>query len=357
LDVTVACGTLNRDIPDGACNVVETMRLAKLPVPYRAIGVERAWSWHDRKAARMLRTAAAQGRPFDVVHTWPSGALATLQAAREVGTASFLERPNCHTAFAYETVAEELDRLGMELPPGACHRVNNVRLALESDEFAAADRLLCPSDFVAETHIDRGVDPSKIARHRYGYEPGRFTPPVEKPHQFTAAFVGTCEPRKGLHLALDAWKRAGIDGTLLIVGGFVPGYREVLGDTLGDGVEHLGFVDDVPAVLRKADVLLLPSLEEGSALVTYEAQACGCVPMVSRAAGVVATDGLTALLHDPRDVATLSDQLKQLAGDTGRLRKMQTDAVAHAVSLTWADAARVLAERYTEALGAGRVAA
>ena len=34
------------------------------------------------------------------------------------------------------------------------------------------------------------------------------------------------------------------------------------------GIEELGFVSDVPELMRRIDVLLLPSLNEGSALVT-----------------------------------------------------------------------------------------
>ena len=58
--------------------------------------------------------------------------------------------------------------------------------------------------------------------------------------------------------------------------------------------------------LARADVLLLPSLEEGSALVTYEAQVAGCVPLVSTAAGALLDDDVHGLLHEPSDVATLT---------------------------------------------------
>ena len=67
----------------------------------------------------------------------------------------------------------------------------------------------------------------------------------------------------------------------LVCGRFVPGYRELLAPLLDQpGVEVLGFRDDVPRLLRNADVLILPSVEEGSAAVTYEAQASGCVLLV-----------------------------------------------------------------------------
>ena len=42
-----------------------------------------------------------------------------------------------------------------------------------------------------------------------------------------AVFVGRCEPRKGLHYALEAWIESGAAerGTFTICGNFYPGYR------------------------------------------------------------------------------------------------------------------------------------
>ncbi|NYK46330.1 glycosyltransferase, partial [Salmonella enterica subsp. enterica serovar Typhimurium] len=86
-----------------------------------------------------------------------------------------------------------------------------------------------------------------------------------------------------------------------------PAYRALLADELADPtVRVLGFSDDVGAVLAASDVLVLPTIEEGSALVTYEAQGTGCVPLVSTAAGAMLDHDVQGLVHEPRDVATLT---------------------------------------------------
>ena len=59
-------------------------------------------------------------------------------------------------------------------------------------------------------------------------------------------------------------------------------------------VEEVGHVADPGALMRGFDVLVLPSLEEGSALVTYEARACGCVLAVSDRSGAACTDGVAS---------------------------------------------------------------
>ena len=48
-----------------------------------------------------------------------------------------------------------------------------------------------------------------------------------------------------------------------------------------------GYLADVSGEMRNTDVLVLPSIEEDSALVTYVARASGCVLLVSDAAGAM----------------------------------------------------------------------
>ena len=238
-------------------------------------GVDRAYAWHDLVAARTV-----QRRQVDVVHAWPLAARRTFAAAAAADIPAVREVPNTHTAHAYDIVAEELTLLGLELPPGASHAFNAARLREEEREWAAATALLAPSDAVARTFLDRGFDPARVLRHRYGYRPGARprSRAVGDPRPFTAVFLGRGEPRKGLHYALRAWlaSSASEHGRFVVYGSFMPAYRDSLATMLAHpSVEVAGFTDDAMGALAAADVLVLPTLEEGSALVTYEAQAAG----------------------------------------------------------------------------------
>ena len=133
----------------------------------------------------------------------------------------------------------------------------------------------------------RDSHPDRILRHQYGYTPGtrRVEPRrVDGRPPLRAIYVGLGEPRKGLHYALRAWldSDASRDGTFTIVGRMLPAYGDLLRDELSHpSVRVVGFSSAVGAALSASDVLLLPTIEEGSALVTYEAQGAGCVPLVS----------------------------------------------------------------------------
>ncbi len=337
--------------------ICETMRLRTgSKIPYRLIGRERAAAFHDRKVTQLLRR---QPKAFDVVHAWPAGAEMTLRTARSLGILALLERPNAHTAYAFEVVNAECSRLGMRLTKSSPHAPNPTKLAREQGEFAAADALLCPSGFVASTHADRGEPNERLLRHRYGYDPSCFWADKETQRTgeepLTVAFVGRLEPRKGVHLALRAWEQAELrrGASLILCGVTEPGYHTVLRPLLDHpGVELLGPVADPGPVMRGVDALVLASLEEGSALVTYEARACGAILLVSDSSGAYARDGEDSLIHTAGDVDALAGHFHRLDTEPDLRRRLREQSLGGVGELTWDAAARELLAAY----GAGTAA-
>lgn len=358
LEVDVYCTSFAAQVP-GARHRTATMAVAGRRVPHRAVGVNRAYDYHDRRVARALRR---RRDPVDVVHAWPLACRRTFAAARTAGVPTVREVPNTHTAHAYERVAAETRALGLEPPAGHSHSFDATRLAREEAEYALADRLLVPSEFAADTFLARGNPASRVAIHRYGADLDRFTPAGEAPPDgpFTVVFVGRCEPRKGLHHALRAWVRSGVAerGRFLIYGSFAPGYREALEPWLGHpSVAIGGFVSDTAAAMRAAHALVLPSVEEGSALVTYEAQACGCVLLVSDAAGARCEHERQGLIHAAGDVDGLAEHFRRLDGDRRCLAALRAATLARRDELGWGRAAVELVAAYRGCLDAGRPSA
>lgn len=347
--VDVLAASIARPVP-GAASVQTTMTIAGRRVPHRLIGRDRAWRRHDRLVARRVEKGGV-----DVVHAWPLASRLTLLAARRRGVPGLREVPNTHTAHAYDVVAEELALLGLSPSQRTAHTYDGQRLALEQAEWEAATALLVPSESVRTTFTDRGWDPEVLLRHQYGHRPRAAVPvprDADPDRPLTAVFVGRVEPRKGLHYALQAWRGSSIAerGRFLVVGEVMAEYWASLGELReARGVEVHGFVADMSSIYERADILILPSVEEGSALVTYEAQAAGCVLLVSTAAGALMTDGVEGLVHRPRDVMALTTHLDELDADRTRLARMSAAAIDHAPLLTWAAATERLTEAYTRA--------
>ncbi|GAB3133744.1 hypothetical protein GCM10027057_07630 [Marisediminicola antarctica] len=354
VSLTLFCTSLGGvDLPESVV-VHETMVFAGRRVPHRAIGVQRAYDFHDARVAHWLR---ANHERVDIVHAWPRGCLRTLQEAALLHKPAVRESPNPHTASVMRASAAAESHAGVSLPRNHSHAHDERVLKKEIAEYDAATAVLVPSDYARREFIAEGFDPSRLLQHRYGCDLGRFParrepPRVGEKHPFRAVFVGRGDPTKGLHVALDAWRRAAIDdGELLVAGTILPGYRRALVAGLeSPGVRELGFVTDIARVLAESDVLILPSWTEGSALVTLEAQASGCVPLVSEASGPIGVAGIDHLEQRVGDVDELAAQLAELAVDPQRLGEMSARGTQQRDFLSWDRAAEALVGCYRRAI-------
>jgi glycosyltransferase involved in cell wall biosynthesis len=350
--VTAYPGVVHKSLP-AEVRVQPTLARGRVRIPYRAIGRLRAFDVHDRMVARRLRSVAGE---VDVVHVWPLAARRTLAAAARLGVPTVLERPNSHTRFGYEIVNAECRRLGIELPPGHEHAYRDEILQHEEEEYRMADYLLCPSDFALQTFLEQGYPRDKLLRHIYGFDPQIFFPsPATRPADrgLTALMVGVAAVGKGQHFALEAWLRspASTTGKLLIAGEFLPQYRARLQDLLTHpSVEVLGHREDVPELMRRSDVLLLPSLSEGFGLVCVEALGSGSVPLVSDACTDLCKHMENALVHPAGDVEILSRHLTLVHEDRTLLQRLREGALASAPGATWESAGRWLLAAYREAI-------
>ena len=352
--VTVITTSVHKNAPN-LPNVIKTMEFGKIRVPHRLFGMDLSMAYHDYQVSRHL-----QGNPeaYDVVHCWPGAALITSRAASGLGIPAVREVPNTHTANAYEVVGRLCDELGLELPRGDSHRPNVERLKREEAEYEANLRLLVPSDHVAETFTDRGYPAEKLLRHRYGFDPGSFAP--KEPRSFApkgepranglrAVFMGSVGPRKGLSVALEAWRRSHAyeSAEFSIYGKLVEGYGSVIEPYLRlPGVTLRGFTPDTEGAFQSSDVLILPSYEEGSALVTYEAQGCGVVPLVSNASGADCIHGVTGLIHRAGDIDELAGHIRLVIDKPDVLQVMRSSILQGRERLTWDAAAERLEECY-----------
>jgi len=309
----------------------------------------RACALHDHIVARRIEHMAGE---IDIIHAWSLGALETLKTAARLGIPTVLERPNAHTRFAYEVVQKECDRLGVPLPTNHEHAYNQNILSKEEEEYRLAYRLLCPSEFTARTFVEQGFSRKQLARHFYGYDENVYYP---EPQARTGdgglrvLFVGVCAVRKGLHFALEAWLRSPAHerGTFLIAGEFLPAYEEKLRAMLAHpSVRVLGHRNDVPELMRKSDVLILPTIEEGFGLVCTEAMGSGCVPVVSEACTDLCQHMKNAMVHRIGDVEALTEHLSMLDRDRGLLEKLRNGGLKTAPSITWNAAGTRLLDVY-----------
>ncbi len=340
-------------MPPDSVRLKTTTAVGRFRVPVRLFGATLICRFHDWITSRWLKSHA---REIDIVHTWPLGGLQTIRTARKLGIPVVMERPNTHTGFAYQVVDDECELIDFKLPDGYEHKFDAALLAHELLEYEECDYLLCPSAFVERTFLDKGFMSGKLLRHQYGYDQSAIWPGSQDAGTgkgLVMIYVGLCTPRKGLHYALRAWlaSDASKDGRFMICGGFVPGYREKLGELLNHpSIEVLGHRNDIPELMRQSDLFVLSSIEEGSALVTYEARGSGCVLLVSDASGALCVHMENAMVHESRDVETLTSHINLLNNDRELLGKLRSASISDLDNLTWQAAGVRLLDVYHEVL-------
>ena len=185
--------------------------------------------------------------------------------------------------------------------------------------------------------INNGVDAERFSP-RAGYA-------ERLPDVFRLIFVGHEFDRKGLRFVLDALQRLPEHVHLTVVGGSpgqVAAAREsaAAGGVLGR-VAFLGFRDDVPDLMRRADLFVLPSLSEAWPLVALEAMASGVPVLLSDivAAPDLVGDGIGGVLIE-RNGEDIAREVLALLADPSRYLRLRRGAVEKASRYRWSEIAR-----------------
>ncbi|MEU6908562.1 glycosyltransferase [Streptomyces coeruleorubidus] len=268
-----------------------------------------------RYLARGWRTRAP-----DLVHShyWMSG-LAALRATRAHGL------PLLHTYHALGTVKRRHQRHADTSPPE--------RIPGEIEIGLGCDRVVTTCRDEAAELTRMGIPPHKIGIVPCGVDPDRFSPKgpaaPRGPYPHRLLQLGRLVPRKGAAVAVAALAR--LPGTELVVVGGPPAdrldddpevrrLRGIARDAgVADRVRFTGAVpsEQVPPLLRSADVVVCPADYEPFGIVPLEAMACG-VPVVASAVGgqldTVADPG-TGRLVPPRDPEALARAVAGLLAD------------------------------------------
>lgn len=307
----------------------------------------------DRRAAREL----ANG-PYDFFHGWSGDCLLTLREAARRSIPSVLEIPTWHRNKGNPTprfTQKELARAAEPFPRSLLNRMLVSRQRV-LDEYDLATRILVLSEKARETFLSVGIPAEKLFMMHRGVDPGVFTPAESPPEKFRAIFVGALIRRKGLPVLLEAWRKAALPNSeLILVGGISPEIGNLLTERTSDTIHAVGQHQDVASALRSASIHVFPSELEGSAKVTYEAAACGLPQITTREAGDVVLDQVTGWIIPPRNVEALVEALRAAHADPARLARMGAAARQRILeNFTWDHFRARLLLAYSEALTAHR---
>ncbi len=163
-------------------------------------------------------------------------------------------------------------------------------------------------------------------------------------------FVGSLEPRKNLHLLIQALRNSSVRPMLVLAGwegwGDKGWLQSVAGSELEKRIVLTGYVDDetLACLYSGAAAFVYPSLYEGFGLPILEAMACGCPVICSRAASMPEVAGDAALLIDPADADDLKASIERLMPDEVLRNRMRERGFARVREFSWRKAAECTVE-------------
>lgn len=258
-----------------------------------------------------------------------SGAgLQTGQMVQKRGGIFVCDRGSTHQRFQEETLAAEYARWKVPLPPPTPH------IALREEAiYAAADAITVPSTASKRSFVAMGVAESKVHVIPYGVRLDKFkrtNPPAKD--TFEVLFAGQVALRKGVPYLLEAFARLRHPKkNLTFVGTVLDHMRPLLRDLPMENVTFLGSLPQSELIehMGRSHVLVLPSIEEGLALVQAQAMACECPVIATRSTGGedLFTDEVEGFIVPDRDVDALVDRMQRLADDPVLQRRISAAAL------------------------------
>jgi starch synthase len=275
-----------------------------------------------------------------------SGAgLHTARQLQSTSVISVVEAVNSHVRVQERILREEHQRLGLPFrpfhPPEAARRVA---------EYALADAILCPSHFVKESFVSEGFPANRVFVVPYGLtlQATETQAPATK-DIFRVLYVGQIGVRKGLSYLFEAFERLRHPNKELLIVGPLSKQTGIENLPPPEGTRFLGVLkgEALAQAYRDASVFVLPTVEEGLALVIGEALSFGLpvVTTVHSGGADLFQDGREGYLVPIRSAEALAEKMQLLANDPNLRRQMSDAARARAENLNgWETAGKKLVE-------------
>lgn len=298
--------------------------------PFSVIGMYRHF---DGRVAKRLGEITVDG-----VYAYEGGALKTFREAKRLEIASIYELPSSHWYWEQKLLLEEADRspefsnLLPKLKDSSRH------MQWKDEELQLADCVMVPSEHVRGT-LSGVVADERIRVINYGAPTITTTRTIssDPTKPLRVLFVGALIQRKGIGYLLDAIEMVGPQVELTLVGmRFAPNARVDSACNRCRWFESLGH-PEVLELMKESDVLVLPSLAEGCALVVLEALACGLPVIVTPNTGSLefVRDGYEGFVVPTCNSEAIADRLSTLNYDRDLLASMSDNALRTAAEKSW----------------------
>jgi glycosyltransferase involved in cell wall biosynthesis len=227
------------------------------------------------------------------------------------------------------------------------HGIEGKYLDEANEKLLLSNYIFSPSYVVTNNFISNGFADAKLLKTSYGLAQESILPIDVVLNKKNAIpnfiFVGSVGVRKGVPLLLDYWIKANANATLTLVGKVDKEIEGLLDAAIkqNSNIKHIKFTNDLISIYKNADVFILPSIEEGSPLVTYLALGAGLPVLASpMGAGGIVDNEINGLIKDVYDEDGWVESIKRLAEDFDLRKAMGLVARNKASDYLWESVAK-----------------
>lgn len=279
----------------------------------------------------------------DLVLFYSGAGLRTLGALKSTQVRGVVEAVNSHVLVQREILREEHERLLLPL-----RGFHEREVARRVREYELADAIVCPSSFARQSFIDQGFPPERVRTVSFGVDRPSQMESGDRPRDsFRVLFVGQINLRKGVRYLLEAFKKLRHPKKELWIVGPKTEQSGIDDISLPEETRFLGVLKgaELENAYQSCHVFVLPTLEEGQALVLGEALAHGLpvIATVNSGASDLFAEGTAGFLVPIRSPESITAKLQLLADDRSLLKEMSARMRQKDRRLrSWEDAGRDL---------------
>jgi glycosyltransferase involved in cell wall biosynthesis len=285
---------------------------------FNKISESRIFCWAGKEfCQKIIRSGLGD---TNVIYGFNSACLELFEYAKNRDIFCILDQVLADYSVVHKLLLEEEENWeGWSLTPFTFDEFDLELMHREQREQDLADHIVCGSDFVKDSLISRGVDSHKITaiplgrlKDQQSIYPERENKANQvRDNELKILFVGSVGLRKGIPYLLEALRE--IKGKISFACKIV-GSSEIHPECLAEYNDVCDFMGRIPRSQIKdlyawADVFVLPSICEGSAMVIYEALSLGLPVITTYNSGSIVRDGIDGFIVPIRDTNAIAEKL------------------------------------------------
>ncbi len=300
----------------------------------------------DRRAAKIVSEC-------DIFIGWSSFSLHTMRRARALGAITIIQRGSAHIIYQRDILRQEYEKLGLapDLPADKI-------VEKELQEYEEADYIEVLSSFARRTFQEKGIPAERIIQSTPGVDLSLFRPIPKEDDIFRIIYAGRISIQKGIHYLLQAFSELRLSRSeVWLIGGITDSIKPFLKKYAGN-YTWLGHKPEkeLYRYYSQGSVFVIPTLQEGLAMVQVQAMACGLPIICTTNSGGedIIEDGKEGFIIPVCDLDALKERLvflyqnREVCAEMGRAARRKAND-----KFSWDDYGEVVFEQYSRILSEG----